>query len=144
MNKEKQLTYLEALKAGTLVFHEDEKVCDRCNSNYNSNDVFSDDDLELCGKCREIDAVAEWLSATVDDLLSGAKENGWTLEKHSASSGSSQYFTFSRGDNELSVRVADHGDCYCTTDISIDPDGNTIEQVLVKFKNAAIVKANGN
>ena len=34
------------------------------------------------------------------------------------------------GDDEVKVRVADHGECYCTEDISCDPTGFTVRNAI--------------
>jgi len=40
------------------------------------------------------------------------------------------------------VRIADHGECYCREDISIDPDGHTIDAAL-EFIAERVAKAQG-
>lgn len=35
----------------------------------------------------------------------------------------------------LKIRIANHGDCYCTTDLTIDPQGLTAAQVFKIFED---------
>ena len=134
------MTYLDDLKNGTLLAQEREHfVCNRCNSNYTSDDITWDDTEELCATCRTNDELGEWYNNTTDQLLAAADELGWDLEKESYAQTCSRYFSFTKEVNnewiDFKVRIADHGECYCNEDMSIDPNGNTLEQVISKLKS---------
>lgn len=79
----------------------------------------------------------------VDDVECILKELGWSFDYSIASTGS-RYYTASKcvedeeNDDEtcieVKIRVADHSECYCTEDISIDPDGYAPEQLRQLLK----------
>ncbi len=81
------------------------------------------------------------LYAQVDEIVEAARAAGWQHNLHVAETGSC-YLTLVRPAGEydveyeeyqdsedLVIRIADHGECYCREDYSVDPTGLTVEQV---------------
>lgn len=54
---------------------------------------------------------------------------GATVHASYAGTGSI-YVTVTGPEDSIKVRFADHGECYCREDISVDPDGCTYEQAV--------------
>jgi len=90
----------------------------------------------LCERCQADADWCQWLRSTLDAVERIAGEHGWQLDRDSYSGGfntRSRYYTLNRGDEEVKLRVSDHGDCYCNDDLSLamrpSGDDTTIEGV---------------
>lgn len=85
----------------------------------------ADDGTCLCDDCREREAYHLWLDATVARVEQVAAVNGWSMSILSIANTGSRYYELSRESNdgeqyeELTLRISDHGSCYCSEDLSI-------------------------
>lgn len=99
----------------------------------------TDRDLCWCEKCCRSAQKESEMESLEAELRSLATANDWEIDRTQQAQTGSVYFTLSRecdccvlgGDPEdctcekLSVRISDHGSCYCREDISlIIPSGN--------------------
>lgn len=69
---------------------------------------------------------------TADRIEAAAERLGYTCPRASYAQTGTIYL-YLQHDNfveEITVRVADHGECYCSEDISVDPDGLTVDQAV--------------
>jgi hypothetical protein len=66
--------------------------------------------------------------AVANSIESLARELGAHVESYQASTGTI-YLSVSRHGREVKIRVANHGDCYETADLSLDPQGLSLAQV---------------
>jgi hypothetical protein len=95
---------------------------------------------------------ATWIDATEERIEAAAVANGWSMICRSIASTGSRYYDLARearedgqtdqdvedfglaGLEEFTLRISDHGDCYCRAAMSVakNPSGDdtTIEAVL--------------
>jgi len=68
----------------------------------------------------------------LERLQRGLSLLGYTADGASHAATGSEYHIFSRADGsgELVIRFANHGECYCREDFSIDPQGLSAAKVL--------------
>lgn len=62
------------------------------------------------------------VTSATDLIERNAEKLGYGVYVSWAQTGS-RYLTCTRDDAQVIVRVADHGECYCREDITVDPDG---------------------
>lgn len=70
-----------------------------------------------------------WPGPQVKAICKTAELLGIDLDIQHAQTGTI-YLTGSIGDEEVKIRVADHGECYCTATISCDPTGFTARAAI--------------
>lgn len=80
------------------------------------------DTEECCTKCSQWRAWLAWLNDTLSEVETLAKRHGWTFDRELYGGGTntrSRYYQLERGSQALTLRVSDHADMYCTSDISL-------------------------
>jgi hypothetical protein len=93
----------------------------------------------MCDSCEEKEARWKWLDETIEAIGSAAAEHGWSEDHDSQAQTGTRYLTFSRDDETLIIRVADHGSCYCREDYSVvlpgreSGDDHSLAQVLARL-----------
>lgn len=81
-------------------------------------------------------------SRTPDMIERNARRLGYDTSVSVATTGS-RYITCVSGLVQLVVRVADHGECYCTADISVDPDNFAAWQAVQWLASRVSVRQPG-
>ena len=71
-----------------------------------------------------------------DLIIRWARKLGYSVDEHWANTGT-RYLSCSYDLFDYKIRVADHGECYCSEDMSVDPDGHTAHQAISKLAKLA-------
>lgn len=109
----------------------------------------------LCERCQKKEEQHAWIDATERTIEQAAQEHGWSMHLDSIAQTNSRYYTVSRlvrgaeqtdedvedyGFDEIesfTLRLSDHGDCYCNADYSLarQPSGDdtTLEAVAARL-----------
>jgi hypothetical protein len=92
-------------------------------------------DQPICESCRKYHEWLQFVDDTEAKLQAAAIVGGWDIIKISfASNTRSRYFTLRRGNEQIKIRISDHGSAYCSEDYSfaMNPgfDDNDIDAVL--------------
>jgi len=83
------------------------------------------DGVTACETCRSRETVYDEMVALADRAEAAAIGAGWECEGWDRGRRGSWYAAFTCGEQSLKLRVADHGSCYCTEDVSlVVPSGN--------------------
>ena len=77
-----------------------------------------------CEKCRREDSTNEAMTALRDEAIRVAIAAGWSIASADTRRSGSWYYTLTRGDETLNLRIADHGTAYCSEDVSLVIDGH--------------------
>ena len=116
-----------------------QELCEQCShddcctgqerdcTNLASDHLFWEE--SLCEACQRDADWCEWLDETLAAVAEAAAATGWSFDPASYSGGfntRSRYYTIDRGDEEIKLRISDHGDCYCNDDLSLamQPSGD--------------------
>lgn len=76
------------------------------------------------------------VARTAQTIESQGRKLGFDVDIAVASTGTI-YLAFSKGEVRVKVRVADHGECYCREDISVDPQGSEAWQAVKLLAESA-------
>lgn len=91
-----------------------------------------------CERCEKRHTAMQWIDETAATVESLAIKNGWSVDStNRASETMSRYISLSRENDVLTVRVSDHGSCYCSEDISLamspGGDDHSIETLIARL-----------
>jgi len=77
------------------------------------------------------------LERITDKIIKRAEAIGYMVDEYWAKTGTRylecKYYFDDNVDKDIvtvKIRVADHGECYCSEDISVDPNGCTVDQAI--------------
>lgn len=71
-----------------------------------------------------------------DALTKAAREMGYRVDYSTANTGT-VYLACEHDNGVLKIRCADHGECHCSEDFSVDPDGVTLLQAANRLAELA-------
>ena len=100
-------------------------ACCRCNTCDNEGCQHTCDEHYLwekadCEECQAEHARWTWTDETDEAIRQAAEAHDWSIDNVQLAQTNSRYYNLSRpGDEDLKIRVSDHGDCYCTSDYSV-------------------------
>lgn len=97
--------------------------CDQCDCETDEHYLW---ESAVCESCQAKLDRWSWFDETIEAIELAAKAGGWHEERDQQAQTGTRYITFWRDgkadDDEsetITIRVADHGDCYCTADCSV-------------------------
>jgi hypothetical protein len=114
------------------------RTCEREGCDHQTDEHYLWEEA-VCESCEAKEEKWSWLDQTIDAIESAASDNGWDEENDSQAQTGTRYLTFSRGEETLTIRVADHGSCYCREDYSVvlpgheSGDDHSLDQVLARL-----------
>lgn len=104
---------------------------ERCaaKDTYNATDGALVDGVFHCDGCIAKDRAAAEFEKLIEEVEQAFSDLSWEVFDESFASTGTRYYSIAKGERELKIRVADHGECYCTEDYSVDPDGLSVEDL---------------